>query len=104
MPAGHLQSAAGAAGKFGRRGEAPATNSSAPDFRVDTIGAARQPTPLTPVGPNTWAAHVPAPASGWTAAFIELAFDVGGFPMKLTTAVRVVPGSRSRSRGAPVAR
>jgi hypothetical protein len=32
------------------------------------------------------------PGRGWTAAFVELTFDVGGsVPLKLTTAVRVVP-------------
>jgi hypothetical protein len=29
---------------------------------------------------------------GWTASFVELTFDVGAaFPLKLTTAVRVLP-------------
>ena len=31
-----------------------AVNPAARDFRVETIGPAYQPTPLTPVGPNTW--------------------------------------------------
>ena len=31
-----------------------ATNPSARDFRLETLGAAYQATPLTPVGPNTW--------------------------------------------------
>jgi hypothetical protein len=47
---------------------------------------------LTPSGPNTWVAHVKAPAKGWTAFFVELTFPTGGnYPMKFTTAVRVLP-------------
>ena len=61
-------------------------------FRIDTIGAAYTSSPLTPVGQNTWVAGVPPPAAGWTAAFVELTFDTGGsVPLKLTTAVRVLP-------------
>ena len=68
-----------------------ATNPSARDFRLETIGAAYTPTPLNPVGPNTWVAPVSAPARGWTAAFVELTFEVAGRPLKLSTAVRVLP-------------
>jgi PhoPQ-activated pathogenicity-related protein len=68
-----------------------ATNPSARDFRLETLGAAYTATPLTPVGPNTWLARVSAPAEGWTAAFVELTFDVAGRPLKLTTGVRVLP-------------
>ena len=47
---------------------------------------------LTPSGPNTWVARVPAPAKGWTAFFVELTFPSGGkYPFKFTTAVRVLP-------------
>jgi PhoPQ-activated pathogenicity-related protein len=68
-----------------------AVNPSARDFRVETIGAAYQPTPLTLVGPNTWSARISAPARGWVAGFVELTFDVGGQPLKMTTGVRVLP-------------
>jgi PhoPQ-activated pathogenicity-related protein len=68
-----------------------ATNPNARDFRIDTPGTAYRPAPLAPVGPNTWEARVAVPAAGWTAAFVELAFDAGGLPLKLTTGVRVVP-------------
>ena len=69
-----------------------ATNPSARDFRLDTIGAAYQSTPLTPSGPNTWIARVPQPDKGWTAFFVELTFPSGGrYPFKFTTAVRVLP-------------
>ena len=54
--------------------------------------AAYQSTVLTPSGPNTWVARVPAPAKGWTAFFVELTFATGGkYPFKFTTAVRVLP-------------
>jgi PhoPQ-activated pathogenicity-related protein len=66
-------------------------NPAARDFRMETIGAVYQPTALKPVGPNTWVARISTPPQGWTAAFIELTFDVGGTPMKMTTGVRVLP-------------
>jgi hypothetical protein len=35
---------------------------------------------------------VAKPATGWTAFFVELKYPTGGkYPLKLTTAVRVVP-------------
>jgi PhoPQ-activated pathogenicity-related protein len=69
-----------------------ATNPDARNFRHDVLGPAYQPTVLTPSGPNTWVASVPRPAKGWTAYFVELTFATGGrYPLKLTTAVRVVP-------------
>ena len=69
-----------------------ATNPDARNFRYDTIGAAYQPTVLTPTGPNTWIARVSSPAKGWTAYFVELTYPTGGkYPLKLTTAVRVTP-------------
>jgi PhoPQ-activated pathogenicity-related protein len=69
-----------------------ATNATARDFRIDTVGAAYTASALRAVGPNTWVARVRPPGRGWTAAFVELTFDVGGsVPLKLTTAVRVVP-------------
>jgi PhoPQ-activated pathogenicity-related protein len=37
-------------------------------------------------------AHVAAPASGWTAFFIEMTFPSGGrHPLKITSGVRVRP-------------
>ena len=41
-----------------------ATNPDARNFRLDAIGPAYQSTVLTPSGPNTWVARVPAPAKG----------------------------------------
>ena len=69
-----------------------ATNPDARNFRLDAIGPVYQSTVLTPSGPNTWVARVPAPAKGWTAFFVELSFSTGGkYPFKFTTAVRVLP-------------
>src|SRR4051812_31044274 len=69
-----------------------AVNPEARNFRLDAIGAAYKNTPLKPVGPNTWVAKVPPPASGWTAFFIEMTFASSGkYPLKLTTGVRVLP-------------
>jgi PhoPQ-activated pathogenicity-related protein len=69
-----------------------ATNPTARNFRLDVVGAAYRSTPLTPEGPNTWIARVPAPSAGWTAYFVEMTFPTGGkYPLKLTTGVRVTP-------------
>ena len=69
-----------------------ATNPDARNFRLDAIGPAYQSTVLTPSGPNTWVGRVTAPAKGWTAYFVELTFASGGtYPLKFTTAVRVLP-------------
>jgi PhoPQ-activated pathogenicity-related protein len=69
-----------------------AVNPKERNFRLDKIGAAYQSTPLTPSGPNTWVAKIAAPPSGWSASFVELTFPSGGkYPLKLTTAVRVLP-------------
>ncbi len=69
-----------------------ASNPSARNFRFDVLGAAYTSTELTPQGPNTWIARVPAPSAGWTAYFVELTFPTAGkFPLKMTTGVRVVP-------------
>jgi PhoPQ-activated pathogenicity-related protein len=69
-----------------------AVNPKARVFRLDQIGPAYQSTPLTPSGPNTWIATLKAPQEGWSASFVELTFPSGGkYPLKLTTAVRVLP-------------
>jgi PhoPQ-activated pathogenicity-related protein len=69
-----------------------AVNPKARNFRLDAIGPAYQSTPLTASGPNTWIAKLTAPPAGWSASFVELTFPSGGkYPLKLTTAVRVLP-------------
>ena len=69
-----------------------ATNPHARDFRLETFGKQWAATPLAPIGPNTWEIRVPAPTKGWTAYFVEFAFDVGAkTPLVVTTDVRVTP-------------
>jgi len=79
-----------------------ATNPDARNFRLDVVGPAYASTPLVPTGPNTWIARVPAPAKGWTAFFVELTYPTGGrYPLKFTTAVRVVPDTLPHPAFAP---
>jgi PhoPQ-activated pathogenicity-related protein len=69
-----------------------ATNPTARDFRLVTIGPAYTKSRLEPTGENTYLARVSKPAKGWTAFFVELVFDRGGsVPLKFTTQVSVVP-------------
>jgi PhoPQ-activated pathogenicity-related protein len=69
-----------------------ATNPQARDFRVETLGRQFTSTVLQPQADNLYVATVEPPAEGWTAYFVELTFDVGAvFPLKLTTAVQVIP-------------
>jgi PhoPQ-activated pathogenicity-related protein len=69
-----------------------AVNPGARNFRLDVIGPAYKSTPLTPSGPNTWLARVPAPSEGWTAFFVEMTFPNGGkYPLKITSGVRILP-------------
>jgi len=70
-----------------------ATNPEARDFRLETLGAKWQSATLTDQGGGVYVGKVPAPAKGWTAFFVELAFSSGNQspPFKFTTQVRVVP-------------
>ena len=69
-----------------------ATNPKARDFRLLTIGKAYQSQTLNDQGGGTFVGKIDPPASGWTAFFLELTFDVGqSFPLKLSTAVRILP-------------
>ena len=69
-----------------------ATNSSARDFRVDTIGKAYTSSPLAPQDDGTYLAKVDKPAQGFTAFFVELIYPTSGkYPFKFTTEVSVVP-------------
>jgi PhoPQ-activated pathogenicity-related protein len=69
-----------------------ASNPDARDFRLETIGAAWTASPLEPQGGDVYLGSVEKPARGWTAFFIELTYPGrGDVPLKLTTAVRVVP-------------
>jgi PhoPQ-activated pathogenicity-related protein len=69
-----------------------ATNPKARDFRLLTIGEAFTSEPLKDQGDGVYIGKIEAPKEGWTAFFVELAFDVPGkSPFKVTTAVRVLP-------------
>jgi PhoPQ-activated pathogenicity-related protein len=70
-----------------------ATNPSARDFRLDTIGPAWTSSALEESTTGVYTARVPAPPQGWTAFFVELTFDgpAGAEPWKFTSGVRVVP-------------
>jgi PhoPQ-activated pathogenicity-related protein len=72
-----------------------ATNREARDFRVETIGTAFRATELEPQADGSFVAPVQEPEQGWTAAFVELSYDMGGlFPFKVSTEVRVLPDVR----------
>ncbi len=69
-----------------------ATNPTARDFRLETIGKAWQSAPLTGNDKSVYDARVKAPEKGWTAYFVELQFDSGmATPYRFSTEVRVVP-------------
>jgi len=69
-----------------------ATNPNARDFRVATMGRAFGSRELEPDADGRYVARVSPPERGWTAFFVELAYDTGTpFALKLSTAVRVLP-------------
>jgi PhoPQ-activated pathogenicity-related protein len=69
-----------------------ANNPQARDFRVKTIGKTFQGQRLRDRGEGLYVAKIDPPKQGWTAFFVELSFDVNGsFPLKLSTAVRILP-------------
>ena len=69
-----------------------ATNPSARDFRLETIGPAWQSSPLTDQGDGVYVGTVPVPAQGWTGFLVELTYPGSGvLPYKFTTQVYVVP-------------
>jgi PhoPQ-activated pathogenicity-related protein len=71
-----------------------ATNPTARNFRLDTIGAAWTSTVLADQGGGLYVGAVSPPAQGWSAFFVELEYPGGGaYPFKFTTAVSVVPGT-----------
>ena len=69
------------------------TNVHARDFRIQA-GQRYTSTLLQPAEPGLYVARVAAPETGWTAWFLELAYDVGAArPLKLSTAVAVTPNA-----------
>jgi PhoPQ-activated pathogenicity-related protein len=68
-----------------------ATNPTARDFRVKTIGKAYQSQTIQGDG-GVFIGKIKPPEKGWTAFFVELSYDVGqSYPLKLSTAVRILP-------------
>lgn len=69
-----------------------ATNPDARNFRLDKIGPAYKASPAAALPGGVYVGSVPKPERGWTAFFVELTWDMpGGVPIKLTTAVRIIP-------------
>ena len=68
-----------------------ATNPTARDFRLETLGAVWKSSPVADVN-GTFFRTVARPEQGWTAYFMELTFDLGASgTLKLTTDVAVTP-------------
>ena len=69
-----------------------ATNPNARDFRVDIIGKAYTSSPMAPQPDGSYVAQISKPATGYTAFFVELVYDIGAkYPLKVTSEVSVVP-------------
>lgn len=69
-----------------------ASNTTARNFRLDTIGATWTSTLLSDQGGGLYVGSAPEPAQGWTAFFVELEYTSGTlYPFKFTTEVSVVP-------------
>ena len=69
-----------------------ATNPSARDFRLETIGRAWKARELRDQGGGVYVGSASPPPRGWTAFFLEMTYPSGGkYPYKFTTRVRVVP-------------
>jgi PhoPQ-activated pathogenicity-related protein len=80
-----------------------ATNPTARDFRVITIGRTFKSHELHEQGHGVYVAKIATPEKGWTASFVELSFEVGApYPLKLTTAVRVTPDTLPHSDLHPI--
>lgn len=69
-----------------------ATNPKSRDFRLMTIGPKYESSELTAQADGSYVGRITSPEAGWSAFFIECAYDIGEFaPLKQTTAVRVLP-------------
>jgi PhoPQ-activated pathogenicity-related protein len=69
-----------------------ATNETARDFRLMTIGPAWKSTDLKGDPAGVYVGRVEKPAQGWTAYYVELTYTNGGVaPFKFTTDVHVIP-------------
>jgi PhoPQ-activated pathogenicity-related protein len=71
---------------------AQATNPTARDFRLETIGAAWARTPLYDQGGGTYLGNVAPPAQGWTAYAVEIVYGTNPLTRQVyTTDVRIAP-------------
>lgn len=62
------------------------------NFMQAQIGRAYESEPLTEVEAGVYRVRLDAPATGYTAYYIELAFDIGfSFPLKFSSGTKVVP-------------
>jgi PhoPQ-activated pathogenicity-related protein len=69
-----------------------ATNPEARDFRLQNVGKIYRSTPIAAGADGSYVGRIEAPAKGWTAFYVELDFESGcKYPLKLSTAVRVLP-------------
>ena len=68
-----------------------ATNPVNRDFRLETFGANWTSSPLSDQGGGHYVAHVTAPATGATAFFIEMKYNVDGVQLTFTTQISTVP-------------
>jgi len=69
-----------------------ATNPTARDFRLETIGPVWTSTPVEADAQGRYVAMVQPPDEGWTAFFVELTFPgAGTAPLVFTTDVKVTP-------------
>ncbi|MCP4643106.1 MAG: PhoPQ-activated pathogenicity [bacterium] len=64
-----------------------ATNPTARDFRIETVGPIYTSSPLGDLGGGTYIGSCPPPAEGWTAFFVELKFGAQYY----TTEILVTP-------------
>jgi len=73
-----------------------ATNPVARDFRLETIGAVWTSTVLPAATEGVYVGRITPPSEGYTAFLVELTYRLGGpAPLKLTSDVRVSPGTMS---------
>lgn len=69
-----------------------ATNPAARDFRIESLGAVWKATEIQPDASGAYRAKVETPDKGFSAGFLEVAFDYGGSaPLIFSTGVRVMP-------------
>lgn len=69
-----------------------ATNPTARDFRLESLGKAWTSTILTPEADGSWLGRVARPEKGWTAYFVELTFPgTSVAPLIFTNVPRVYP-------------